>query len=137
MSGTDGTFVVAALRDDTYIITIRRLGFQPLVASPQVPVGAGFVVLLDADGAEITRTLTSRNGRFTFTLAPNQRGPLSLRSERIGYRVAVTEPFDVPADGPVDLTVWVRAFPTPLSAIEVRESTECKVRPDGCLASIG
>ncbi|MCH8937021.1 MAG: carboxypeptidase regulatory-like domain-containing protein [Gemmatimonadetes bacterium] len=36
VSGTDGTFVVAALRDDTYIITIRRLGFQPLVASPQV-----------------------------------------------------------------------------------------------------
>ena len=36
MSGTEGTFVVAALRDDTYIITIRRLGFQPLVASPQV-----------------------------------------------------------------------------------------------------
>ena len=36
VSGIDGTFVVAALRNDTYIITIRRLGFQPLVASPQV-----------------------------------------------------------------------------------------------------
>ncbi len=36
VSGTDGTFVVATLQDGTYIITIRRLGFRPLVASPQV-----------------------------------------------------------------------------------------------------
>ena len=111
------------------VVSAQTLRGQVIDSVLQVPVGAGFVVLLDADGAEITRTLTSRNGRFTFTLAPNQRGPLSLRSERIGYRVAVTEPFDVPADGPVDLTIWVRALPTPLSSIDVRESTECKVRP--------
>ncbi len=111
------------------VVSAQTLRGQVIDSVLQVPVGAGFVVLLDADGAEITRTLTSRNGRFTFTLAPNQRGPLSLRSERIGYRVAVTELFDVPTDEPVDLTIWVRALPVPLSAIEVRESTECKVRP--------
>ena len=111
------------------VVSAQTLRGQVVDSVLHVPVGAGFVVLLDADGAEITRTLTSRNGRFTFTLAPNQRGPLSLRSERIGYRVAVTELFDVPTDEPVDLTIWVRALPTPLSAIEVRESTECKVRP--------
>ncbi len=108
----------------------QTLSGQVVDSVTRVPVGAGFVVLFDSDGAEIIRTLTSRNGRFTFTLAPNQRGPLSLRSERIGYRVAVTELFDVPADEPVDLTIWVRALPVPLSAIEVRGTTECKLRPD-------
>ncbi len=99
------------------------------------PVGAGFVVLLGPDGGEITRTLTSRDGRFAFNLAPNQRGPLRLRSERIGYSVSVTEPFDVPrgggggGGGAAEFILWVGALPTPLSLIEVRETTECQGRP--------
>ncbi len=93
------------------------------------PVGAGFVVLLGPEGEEITRTLASRDGRFAFNLAPNQRGPLRLRSERIGYSVSVTEPFDVPRRGAAEFILWVGALPTPLSLIEVRETTECQGRP--------
>lgn len=93
------------------------------------PVGAGFVVLLGADDEEITRMLTSWDGRFTFHVSPNHRGPFRLRSERIGYRVAETEPFDAPTGGTADLTLWVAALPTPLSAIEVRVTTQCKERP--------
>jgi hypothetical protein len=93
------------------------------------PVGAGFVVLLGTDDEEITRVLASWDGRFTFHVSPGYRGPFRLRSERIGYRVAETEPFDAPASGTADFTLWVAALPTPLSTIDVRESTECKVRP--------
>ncbi len=107
--------------------TIRGQVADSITAAP---VGAGFVVLLAANGAEITRTLTTRDGRFTFTPADDQQGPFRFRSERIGYRLAVTEAFDAPLGGSVEVTIWVSALPTPLSAIEVRESTECKVRPD-------
>jgi hypothetical protein len=93
------------------------------------PVGAGFVVLLGADDEEITRVLASWDGRFTFHVSPDHRGPFRLRSERIGYRVAETEPFDAPTSGTTDLTLWVAALPTPLSAIEVRGTTQCKLRP--------
>jgi hypothetical protein len=93
------------------------------------PVGTGFVVLLGPDGEEIDRALTDRNGRFTFRIAPDQAGPLRIRSERIGYHVVLTEPFDAPRRGDVEITIWVGSLPVPLSMIEVQGSTECRVRP--------
>jgi hypothetical protein len=95
----------------------------------RAPVGRGFAVLLDVNDHEIARTLTTFDGRFTLTLSPDQLGPFRLRSERIGYRVAVTEPFDAAGASATPFTIWVGALPTPLATIEVRESTECKVRP--------
>jgi hypothetical protein len=94
----------------------------------RAPVGRGFVVLLGPGNQEIDRTLTTFDGRFTLPLPPDQRGPFRLRSERIGYRVAVTEPFD-PAGTGAEFTLWVTALPTALATIEVQERTECKVRP--------
>src|ERR1051325_10126350 len=62
------------------------------------PVGAGFVLLLRADGREITRALADPEGRFTIT-AP-AAGTYRLRSERIGFKVA-TSPTITLADGQV------------------------------------
>ncbi|MCH7717766.1 MAG: carboxypeptidase regulatory-like domain-containing protein [Gemmatimonadetes bacterium] len=93
------------------------------------PVGTGFVVLLGADDTEFYRTLTTRDGHFTFRLSPYHRGPFRLRSERIGYRVSVTDWFHVSSEDTRNLIIRVSALPVPLSSIEVRESTECKVRP--------
>src|ERR1051326_2744914 len=52
------------------------------------PVGAGFVLLLRADGHEITRALADPDGRFT-VVAP-AAGTYRLRSERIGFKVATS-----------------------------------------------
>ncbi len=110
-------------------LNAQTLRGQVVDSVTRAPVGSGFVVLLGANDAELDRTLTTWDGRFTFHLSPGHRGPFRLRSERIGYRVAQTEPFDVPASGTADFTLWLAALPTPLSAIEVRGTTECKVRP--------
>ena len=94
-----------------------------------VPVGGGFVILLGPDGEELVRALTTRDGRFSFRLRPDLRGPVRIRSERIGYRPVVTRPFDPSDPSEADLLVRVGPLPTPLSAIEVREISECKSQP--------
>ncbi|MCZ6916050.1 MAG: carboxypeptidase regulatory-like domain-containing protein [Gemmatimonadetes bacterium] len=111
-------------------------GLQAQVVRGQVvdsitrsPVGTGFVVLIDGDGKELARALTAFDGRFSFTITPRQRGPFRLRSERIGFGVAQSDPFDAASAAATELTLWVGALPTPLTAIEVREATECRVRP--------
>ena len=60
-----------------------------------VPVAAGFVVLLDEDGIEIARTVSTSQGRFT--LPAPRSGTYLLRSERIGYRVSVSPPLRLEA----------------------------------------
>lgn len=123
------------------LLAVTSLGLAPALHAQTVrgqvvdsvtsaAVGTGFVVLLGPDGEEVARSLTSRDGRFSFRLTPDQAGPLSLRSERIGYHVAVSEPFDVPGEGEtVDVMILVGSLPVPLTAIEVRGATECRTRP--------
>ncbi len=111
------------------VVSAQTLRGQVIDSVLQAPVGAGFVVLVGPDGQEVTRTLTTRDGRFTIHLQPGQLGPLRVRSERIGYRVSVTDWFHVSSEDTKDLIIWVSPLPTPLSTIEIRESTECKVRP--------
>ena len=110
-------------------LSSQTISGQVIDSVTGAPAGAGFVVLLGADGEEIARTLTDRNGRFAFSLAPDLRGPLRLRSERIGFGVSFTEPFEVPRQGGREFTLWIGSLPVPLSAIEVRGTTECRLRP--------
>ncbi len=112
------------------VVSAQTLRGQVIDSVLHVPVGAGFVVLVGPDGQEVTRTLTTRDGRFTIHLQPGQLGPLRVRSERIGYRVAVTEPFPAPTDGSVEFIIRVHALPTLLSEIEVQEASECRMRPE-------
>jgi hypothetical protein len=107
----------------------QSLRGQVVDSTTGTPVGAGFVVLLDAGGREIARTLSGRDGRFMLRVPRASRGRLRIRSERIGYQVGVTDWFEASGEDLSDLTIRVSALRTPLSAIEVRESTECKVRP--------
>ena len=53
-----------------------------------VPVGRGFIVLVDATGRERVRVLTATDG--TFYLPAPASGTYKLRSERITYRVGVS-----------------------------------------------
>ena len=93
------------------------------------PVGGGFVVLIGPDGEELARTLTTRDGRFSFRLRPDFQGMVQIRSERIGYGPVVTPPFDPSRRDAADMLVRVGPLPTPLSTIEVRETSECTNRP--------
>ena len=93
-----------------------------------VPVAAGFVVLLDEDGIEIARTVSTSQGRFTL-LAPRS-GTYLLRSERIGYRVSVSPPLRLEAGRTLEYTLQVAALPVRLSDIEVRREDECRIRPE-------
>jgi len=93
-----------------------------------VPVAAGFVVLLDEDGIEIARTVSTSQGRFT--LSAPRSGTYLLRSERIGYRVSVSPPLRLEAGRTLEYTLQVWALPVRLSDIEVRREDECRIRPE-------
>jgi hypothetical protein len=93
-----------------------------------VPVAAGFVVLLDEDGVEIARTVSTSQGRFT--LPAPRSGTYLLRSERIGYRVSVSPPLRLEAGRTLEYTLQVAALPVRLSDIEVRREDECHIRPE-------
>ncbi len=93
-----------------------------------VPVAAGFVVLLDEDGIEIARTVSTSQGRFT--LPAPRSGTYLLRSERIGYRVSVSQPLRLEEGRTLEYTMQVASLPVRLSDIEVRREDECRIRPE-------
>ena len=62
-----------------------------------VPVGRGFIVLVDATGRERVRVLTAADGTF-YVPAPGP-GSYTLRSERIAYRVWESPDFQLTAGG--------------------------------------
>ena len=106
-----------------------------VVDSAGTPVGAGFVVLVDADAREVLRTLTTRNGRFAITIPAGARGPLRIRSERIGYRVAYSTPIAGARAQTFDVQLTVARLPVRLATIEVQDESQCRVRPDEAVAT--
>jgi hypothetical protein len=93
-----------------------------------VPVGTGFVVLLDQNYHEVARTLSASGGRFRLQ-APGS-GVYRLRSERIGYRAAVSEPFELLPDATLDYTLEIVAVPIVLATVEVSAEDQCHVHPE-------
>jgi hypothetical protein len=97
-----------------------------------VPLSGTFVVLLDADSLEVTRTITDPLGEFA--LAPPRSGRYRLRTERIGFRSRVSSDI-VLGDGPpptVDLEI--SPIVIRLAALTIRgESRECRVVGDQAL----
>ena len=87
------------------------------------PVARGFVILLDASGRELVRTLAGTDGHFS--LPAPEPGIYRIRSERIGYRVWESQPFVVRSTAVSDLVLRIPALPTPLAAIEVVGETSC------------
>jgi len=101
---------------------------QIVNSTTSVPVAAGFVVLLDEDGIEIARTVSTSQGRFT--LPATRSGIYLLRSERIGYRVSVSQPLRLEAGQTLEYTMRVAALPVRLSDIDVRSENKCRIRPE-------
>jgi hypothetical protein len=102
-------------------------------ATNGVPVGTGFVVLLNEDSVEVARALTSSEGRFDLA-APNS-GVYRLRSERIGYGTFVSDPFQLLSDTILTLSLEVTALPVRLDVVEVAGEDRCHVNPERALAT--
>ncbi len=98
-----------------------------------VPVGRGFIVLLDDSGRERIRTLTTAEGRYSVN-APGT-GTYRLRSERIGYRVWESADLELRAYRSYSLDPRINALPRQLASIIVTGETECRERkgPDTAL----
>src|SRR5262245_20297306 len=69
---------------------------QVIETTSGTSVGGGFVVLVGMDGKEVARTLADQRGAFVIR-APVP-GQYRIRSERIGFRVALSAPFTLVAD---------------------------------------
>lgn len=90
------------------------------------PVVAGFVILQSAEGTELRRTLTTREGRFT--IQPPGPGVYRLRSERIGYEAWDSPTIRLAPRDTLDFVLRVTALPIILSTIIVEENTTCQIR---------
>ena len=91
-------------------------------------VSSGFVILKSVAGAELQRTLTTTDGRFT--ILPPGPGLYRLRSERIGYEAWESPVIRLQPRAALDFVLRVTALPVMLSAITVEEDTPCQVRAD-------
>lgn len=89
-------------------------------------VGQGFVVLLGADGRELIRMLTTRDGRFEVPVPG--AGSYRLRSERIGYRVWESAEVSVSARESYSLDPLIQPLPSLLESITITGETECETR---------
>ncbi len=87
------------------------------------PVPRGFIVLVDREGNEVTRTLTSPDGTYSLKIAA--AGEYHIRSERIGYAVVESEFFSVNTGEELVITLQVRALATRLVAVKIRGETMC------------
>ncbi len=100
---------------------------QVVDSATGMPVGTGFVVLLAGDGSEVSRALSSRDGRFRLE-APSG-GDFRLRSERIGYRASESELLRIEPGETLDYTLRVAALPVRLATVEVQGRNRCRRNP--------
>jgi hypothetical protein len=89
------------------------------------PIAGAAVLLLDANGAVVARTLSSALGQFSASAARTRR----LRVVRIGFR---PREVSLPPAGPavVRLDVEMLLLPTLLEAVDVRANPRCPPRAD-------
>jgi len=101
---------------------------QVVEATTGVPVGEGFVVLLDEQGREVARALSGADGRFVL-FAPGP-GSFRLRSERIGYSAVVSPPLALERDQRLVHQLAIAAVGVELAPVVVTGRSRCRSRPD-------
>ena len=122
------TLVVTLLMCAAHELASQVVRGTVLDATSGMPVGTGFLILLDADSAEVARALWSQDGRYSLR-APHG-GKYRLRSERIGYRAFVTDVLDIPDTGVRDHDLSIIALPVKLNAVAVQGRDRCQVNPE-------
>ncbi len=89
-------------------------------------IGLAFIVLLDDRGVEVVRTISREDGGFSMG-APGP-GSYQLRSERIGFKSALTEPFTLRQDQIREVRIAVVPVVVRLDTLTVEDdSKECRV----------
>lgn len=81
------------------------------------PIAGAFVLLLDDNGAERDRDLTTRQG--TFRLTAPAAGDYTVRLQRIGFNDTESASFAIPATGTVSRRVVAEARPVELAELHV------------------
>lgn len=89
---------------------------------------------MDMQDHEVARTLTTGTGAFRLE-APGP-GTYRLRSERIGYHLAVSEAIELRAGATLSYAFRIRPIAVVLSAVEVRSETECGLNPERARATL-
>ena len=108
----------------------QRLSGTVRDSASREPVPSAVVRLFDASGRELTRTITTRDGRYRLDAGSTAR---ELRVVRIGFRPrALRFPSAVTRDTTVD--VQLATLPTLLEAVDVRDQPQCGRRSDRAAA---
>ncbi len=110
------------------LLSAQAVRGRLLDASSAEPVAGALIVLLDADGTEVTSTVTSARG--TYLLRAPGAGVFRLRTERIGFQSSLSNDITLLANETVteELTASSSAIVLPVLAVE--SETECRVRPE-------
>ncbi len=122
-----GAALVALLMAWTPIATAQAVSGRLLEAGSSQPVMGALVILLDADGTEITTTVTSAAG--TYHVRAPGAGQFRLRVERIGFQTTTTGPITVLADETTSLEIAAPSSAVVLPALAVEGESECRIRP--------
>ena len=97
-------------------------------------IDRAFVVMLNADGSEVNRVLTSMAGEFILT-APGP-GSYRFRSDRIGFSSVLTDPVELGADETREIEIRVSQIVIRLDTITVEDDAkECRVYGEQGLAT--
>ena len=91
------------------------------------PIEGAMVVVLDAGGHAVARTLTDATGAFLVQLEGT--GGYRVRIDRIGYESLTTDAFDVTAAG-VFRRISVPVHAIQLKGLDVSGARRCEVRPE-------
>lgn len=100
--------------------TIRGQVFDSLTGEP---VGRGYVVLLDAAGREVVRTLSTWDGRFV--LEAPEPGAYRVRSEVVAYRAWESRPVVIAAGREAEVVLRIPRVPVRLDAVVVTGRRRC------------
>src|SRR5213078_3065757 len=100
----------------------------------RAPLAGAFLTLVDGQGVEQARTITSGAGEFVLT-APAP-GVYRLRSKRIGFRPYVSPPLTLTAGGTSFYNAVIDPIPVALSQIVVQGERQCDVAAGASVAAV-
>jgi hypothetical protein len=104
-----------------------------VVDAADAPVAGAVVLLLDARSTVIARALTNESGEFR--VSATQPGTYRLRTLRIGYKPAMSAPFDLAPGSNLSRRVAMDDIPVSLEAVTVTSRNVCSVRTDTAAAT--
>src|SRR5687768_13583581 len=96
-------------------------------------MAAVVVQLLDASGAVVGRTMSDEGGQFRL-VAPRP-GPHRIRTMRIGFRPATSEPMRLEAGVDISPRIALTPVPLALDAVTVSARNACRVYADAGAAA--